>query len=78
MEGSTSKINIDGRLTFSGGGMVQKVTRRLVDEDTAAFLSLSSFMILEPIKDIFALNLTIKAQLCRDLLDLISAWSSES
>lgn len=52
------------KLTFINGGVVlHKVMRRrwLIDEDPAAFLSLSSFMVLEPIKNILTLNLTIKA-----------------
>lgn len=49
----------------------------LVDENPAALVSLSSLVILEPIKNILALNLTIKAQLSRYLLDLISTRSSQ-
>lgn len=44
----------------------------------ATLLSFPSLMVLKPIEYIFALNLTIKTELVRDLLNLISAWGAES
>lgn len=50
------------RMIIRGGGF----------ELTTPFLSFSSFMILKPIENIFAFNLTVPSKLCCDLLDLFS------
>jgi len=46
--------------------------------DFPALLSLSSFMVLEPIEHVLALNLTVETQLHRDLLNLVRARCSQS
>ncbi|KAK1566647.1 hypothetical protein Q3G72_002427 [Acer saccharum] len=42
------------------------------------FLPLSGFMVLKPVKDIFAFNLAIVSKPSRDLLNLFSSWGPNS
>ena len=37
-------------------------------------LSLASLMVLEPVKDVLTLDLSVLSQPCRDLLDLVGCW----
>lgn len=41
-------------------------------------LSLPSFVVLKPVKDVFALDLPELTKLSRDLFDLLGIWSSHS
>lgn len=41
-------------------------------------LTLTSLMVLEPVKDVLALDLTVLSQPCSDLLDLIGCWWPDS
>ena len=40
-------------------------------------LPLPGFMILEPVKDVFALDVAIISEPCSDLLNLLSSWGSQ-
>lgn len=48
------------------------------DGNAATLLALSGLVVLEPVEDVLALDLAVKAEVGGDLLDLIGAWSSES
>lgn len=44
--------------------------------DFTALLSFPSFMVLEPIEHVLALDLTVGTQLRRDFLNLVGVWCS--
>jgi len=49
-----------------------------INGDFTTFLPLPSLMILKPIENILALYLAVETELRRDLLNLISCWSSKT
>lgn len=57
--------------------MIMIMIMMIMRNEFATLVSLSGFMILEPIEHILALDVAVKAELMRDLLNLITARSSK-
>lgn len=51
---------------------------QLLSEFVAEFLAVSGLVILEPVKDVFALNLTVEREVGGDLLNLGGGGSSQT